>query len=409
LFNRLCLRLRGLKFRERRSERVSDRELARIDVSWSVAAGLGTKNIIVAPAFQTRNLLLALRAGEPFRVARALAWEAAQVANEGGPAQPRARVLLDAARELAGRINQPYVNGLVAMVEGILDFHGGRWKSAVANQERALQIFREQCTGVAWERGQANAFLLWCISWAGAFAEMTRRSAEILQEAREKGDLFTAANLGTYIEPLARLCEDDPAAAGRVIEEAVRGWSREEYNLQHFTALMGSTYVDLYRGEPEAAYQRTLQQWPALTKGLLLHAQICRVSIYELRARSALGVAARTADRGPLLRDAEHWVRKLERERMPYATALAGPLRAGLAALRGDRTEAARLLGEAARALDAVDMGLFAAVARRRLGELLGGGEGQALLDAANTWMAGQKIQNPTRMTAAFAPWLADG
>jgi hypothetical protein len=56
LCNRVRLRLRGLKFRERDASQVADQELARIEASWSVAAGLGTKNIILAPAFQTLNL-----------------------------------------------------------------------------------------------------------------------------------------------------------------------------------------------------------------------------------------------------------------------------------------------------------------------------------------------------------------
>jgi serine/threonine protein kinase len=405
LWNRLRLRLRGLRFRERATGQVSDQELARIEASWSVAAGLGTKNIILAPAFQTRNLLLALRAGEPLRIARALLWEAAQVANEGGPGLPRAQILVETARPIVDQINTPYVHGLLALVRGILAFHAGRWKTGVELHEQAGSIFREQCTGVAWELGQANAFLLWCVSWMGELADMSRRSAAILTEANDKGDLFTAANLGSYIEPLARLADDEPEAAQRVIDDSIRQWSREEYNLQHFTGLMGFTYVDLYRGDGSSAYGRHLQQWSAIKKSLLLHAQICRVSLAELRARSALAVAARADDPRPLLRDADYWARRLEREKMPYAAALAKPLRAGAAALRGDKRGAARLLAEAAKAFEAVNMGLFAAAARRRLGELQTGDEGRALVDRAGAWMASQKIKNPTRMTAAMIPW----
>jgi hypothetical protein len=405
LFNRFRLRLRGLKFQARDASLVADQELARIEASWSVAAGLGTKNIILAPAFQTLNLLLALRAGEPRRIARALLWEASQVANEGGRALPRAEMLVETARPLVEQINTPYVHGLMALVRGILAFHGGRWKTGVECHEQAGSIFREQCTGVAWELGQANAFLLWCMSWMGELADMACRSTLILREAKDKGDLFTAANLGSYIEPLARLAEDEPAEAQRVIQEAIQQWSRDEYNLQHFTALMGSTYVDLYRGDGPAAYERHLQQWPAIKKSLLLHAQICRVSLGELRARSALAVAARAAHPRRSLRDAEQWARRLERERMPYATALAKPLRAGVAALRGDKPAAVRHLAEAAEAFDAVNMGLFAAAARRRLGEWLGGDEGGALAERADAWMAKQKIKDPTRMAAAIIPW----
>jgi hypothetical protein len=84
-------------------------------------------------------------------------------------------------------------------------------------------------------------------------------------------------------------------------------------------------------------------------------------------------------------------------------------IRAGVAAGGGDRPRAIRLLAEAARAFDGVDMALYAAVARRRQGELLGGPEGQALLAQADAWMAGQNIRNPTRVTAMMAPGFAHG
>ena len=43
-------------------------------------------------------------------------------------------------------------------------------------------------------------------------------------------------------------------------------------------------------------------------------------------------------------------------------------------------------------------------VARRRRGELLGGEEGRALVEAANAWMTEQTIKSPTRMTEMLAP-----
>ena len=53
---------------------------------------------------------------------------------------------------------------------------------------------------------------------------------------------------------------------------------------------------------------------------------------------------------------------------------------------------------------DAAGMGLYAAAARRRLGELLGGDEGQTLVARADAWMRLQRIENPPRMTEMLAP-----
>ena len=59
-------------------------------------------------------------------------------------------------------------------------------------------------------------------------------------------------------------------------------------------------------------------------------------------------------------------------------------------------------------AFEAVDMGLFAAAARRRLGTLLGGDAGRALIAQADAWMAAQEVRNPARMAAGLAPGFPD-
>ena len=56
--------------------------LQRIDICWSVAPVLGMVDIIRGADFQARCLLMTLDAGEPYRVARALAAEACSAATE---------------------------------------------------------------------------------------------------------------------------------------------------------------------------------------------------------------------------------------------------------------------------------------------------------------------------------------
>jgi hypothetical protein len=67
------------------------------------------------------------------------------------------------------------------------------------------------------------------------------------------------------------------------------------------------------------------------------------------------------------------------------------------------------LLGSAAAALDAADMKLFAAAARRRQGELLAGEQGRALVTTADAFMTAQKIQDPRRMAELFVPGFGSG
>jgi hypothetical protein len=407
--HRLRLGLRGFGYRERAERDVPESLLAKVDVSWSVGAGLATKDPIIAPAFQARNLLLALRAGEPSRLVRALAWEAAHNANVGHRSWARTQALYDAAREVGWRTDEPYVRGFLDLAGSVLAFHRHRWKEGAELGERAATTFREQCTGAAWELGQANTFSLWCMSWMGEYAAMTRRSAAILEEAEKKGDLFTAANVGGYIQPLGMLARGEADEPLRLIDRNVSRWSRDFYHVQHFTALMASTPTRLYRGEPEAAYRQNLEQEPAFRHNLILHVQLCRIVAAELRARSALALAAIAtgSDRARLLADADRQARKLEREVVPLAMVFARLVRAGLSAFAGDHASAAGALGAVARAFDGLDMGHYAAATRRRLGEVLGGDEGRALVEESRAWMAGREVQDPERMADALVPRMA--
>ncbi len=93
-WHRFLLALHGLKFRKRDESQISAMTLARIDLCWSAVAGLSMSEPIRGADFQTRGLLLALRAGEPLRIARAMAMEA-------GHRRHRGRTRGSASRELA--------------------------------------------------------------------------------------------------------------------------------------------------------------------------------------------------------------------------------------------------------------------------------------------------------------------
>jgi hypothetical protein len=53
---------------------------------------------------------------------------------------------------------------------------------------------------------------------------------------------------------------------------------------------------------------------------------------------------------------------------------------------------------------ESAEMRLYAAAARRRLGEKLGGERGQQLITDADAWMTEQKIKNPEALVRMLAP-----
>jgi eukaryotic-like serine/threonine-protein kinase len=91
---------------------------------------------------------------------------------------------------------------------------------------------------------------------------------------------------------------------------------------------------------------------------------------------------------------------------MPWGDAIAELLRASLCFQRARREEACRRLEALAPRFDGLDMGLYAASVRRRLGEVRGDAR---LVEEADRWMAGQKIRNPARMAGVFVPGFLNG
>src|SRR5262249_38284241 len=157
------LRVGGLTFRERAEGEIDHAELQRIDVCWSVAAGLGLVDNVRGSYFQSRGLLLALKAGEPFRIARALASEAAFSSSAGGPSHARTMKLLAAAESLAKRVANPYAIAWADGAAGIAAALGGRWATALEQCQMAESIFRDRCVGVVWELTMMRWFSLWAL------------------------------------------------------------------------------------------------------------------------------------------------------------------------------------------------------------------------------------------------------
>jgi hypothetical protein len=407
LGQRAVLRLRGLRFRRRQERDIPPAELQRIDACWAAGLSLSITDTIRGVYFHTRHLLLALRAGEPSRIARGLALEAVHLAGTGNAGIRRAEPIFRAAEELAHQIQEPYARDFVLLVRGIAAGLFGNWRLAHDLCDRAEEGFRASCTGAAFEVDNAHRYSLRALVFRGAIGEVQRRLPRMLQEARERGNLYGETSI-TVVVPFLRLAEDDPAGARRELRESMERWSHQGFHAQHLISLIDEGQIDLYLGEPHAGWDRLCANWRVLRRSLLLRIQQLRIFLYHIHARTAVAVAGMVADLRPFLRAAEQDCRRLEREKNPWPVALGLLVRAGIAAVRGDRSRAAVTLRDAAGRMDALEMPLHCGAARRRLGELVGGEEGRALIEAADNELRQRGIVNPARMTAMLAPGFPD-
>jgi tetratricopeptide (TPR) repeat protein len=403
ILHRAWIRLRGLGFTEREVSNISETDLLRVDICWAVAAGLGAVDLIRGADFQSRHLLLALRTGEIYRVARAMAFEVAQTAAKGGPAQERARQLADRTEALARRAGNPHAIGLAIWARGLSAYLLGHWKEAADLCERAAEILRDQCTGVTWELTIAQRFMLSSLMFQGEIAEVSRRVPQLLATALEQGNLFAATDLRTRMNPIW-LAADDPNRARDEVIAALIAWPRKGFHLQHYVSLVALAQIELYTGDTEVAWRHVDTQMKALERSMLLRIQGLRIEAMYLRARLALASAA-GSERERRLLIAEQLADSLAKEQMGWSTPMAAVIRAGLAKRRGDNAKAEVLTSQAIEGFEAADMTLYAAAARRRLGKIVGGDRGAELLNQAEELMRKRQIKNPV----AFANLLVPG
>jgi len=408
LWHRAWLRLRGLRFVERRAAAIPSAQLARVDVCRTVAEGLGHLDTIRAADFQTRHLLLALRAGEPDRLARALALEGGFSAALGGRSRWYDRLLAE-AEGLGGRIQSPHVLGLCAVMTGAAAYFAGEFERARDATKQAERLLLEHGIGIAWELVTARFYHTVSLYYLGEVEELGRCAAAYLKDAAERGNRFAALMFRTGPTNATWLFADDVAGARGALTEALAEWPEQPFGSPHYMALTAQGRIELYAGTPRTGWEAVERSWPALKRTGLFRIQSVRITARQIRA--SCGVAAsHTAPSGsaPLLAAAERDAAAIAAERAPYSAPTAALLTAGVAARRGDEAAAARALRVALAGFEACHMKLFLAVTQRRLGELVGGDEGRALVNQANTWMTTHRIVNADRMTATLAPGLPD-
>jgi hypothetical protein len=401
IVTRLILSIRGLNFRERRAEQIPPDVLERLDTAQAVALGMSVVDWIRGSSFQSRSLLMALRAGEPVRVALSMGWEVVQSACIGRRTFRRTEQLIQRSRELAERLGDAHAIGMARLGHGAADFLSSRFRTGVTISDEATAILRERCPSAVWELDTSQMFAAWALFYCGEVAELRVRCPRIAKEGRERGDMYLETTVNQFPRVAALLGDDDPEQARHLARDSIAKWSQQGFHVQHLTAFYGQMLIDLYNGDALGAWKRATSTWPDLEASLLLKIQHVYIDSLQFSGRAALAAARQGEPAPPLLRHAERTARTLDRQRLPWADAFAAHLRAGVASIRGDEVTSVALLR---RALDGFDQGglkLYAAATRRVLGRLVGGDEGQALIARCDEWMAGQGIRSPEKMVRA--------
>jgi serine/threonine protein kinase/tetratricopeptide (TPR) repeat protein len=399
---KLRLLLRGLKTNERAADKVPPEMLTRIDVCWSVVTGLARIDNIRSAYFQPMHLRLALDAGEPYRLARALAAEACYAATKGDKGKAHTERLVSRAERSARAINEPHAIGMSMLARSMESFYLGLFRDAVQKADEAEAIFRERCTGVSWEISTTVNYSLCSLMYLGELPQLAQRVPQRLREAEDHGDLY--AGLDPVCRPgILWLAADDPDAARRAVRQVMDRWSLHGFHFQHYLEMFAENQTDLYLGNWASAWRRSDERLPQMKAAFLLRIPFVKLEALHLTGRCALAAAIGSKDHSLLARVERH-AREIEKEKIAWATPFALSLTAGIANVRGAQEMAIDTLGRAARAFEKAELMMYAKAAEHRRGTLTGGAGGAAIVASAEAWMRERGVRNVPRFLDVLMP-----
>ncbi len=403
LVRKLYVRLRGYRFEVRERSEVAARDLVRLDVLWTAVRGLMFIDFLRGFDFQSRYMLEALRVGDRRHLANGFAAEASSGAASGAKGLSRAPMLFAKLDQVSAPIDDPAVLAHNHSHRSFKHYMAGEFIAARREGELGMAMYADLCLGVNWYLSAMRRYLAYTYYYLGDFLELQRRLKPWRGDAHRRSDLFAMANLSLGVANVSFLIDDDVEGARHDVARTMERWKIEGFTTQHLQAIVAEVQCDLYCGDAPCAWRRVHASWRAIERSLLLKARNLNLEARHLRARAAVAAALPARD-ATLLAIAEREVRQLRRDGLDWSRGFAELVAAAIAHQRGDKLQAETSLHAAIDAFSRVEMLLYASAARARLGAIVGGAAGDAMVvDAARAFRA-QGVARPERMIATMAP-----
>ncbi len=406
---RVRVRLRGFRHRLRTRDSLSATDSTKLDVTWTLACSLGLIHPVVATYYHNKHLLMALEAGEPLHLLRALALEASYCATPGGRPSKRGERLIEIAEGLAERLDDPVARGLYFLARGISAYLAGDTASALPLCLHSADYFVER-QGTTWETISARRFAIAALFLLGRFEELGRFVPPLLGSAEGTGNRYASMCFRSAYSTVAWLVRDDVAEAQMQLERARSECNPHDYHLSHYNLLLGETFFDLYRGSSITAYERIEAQWSQLENSQLLRVGVVRAQIWQFRASTAAAAALtleadRQTSRAQTLRTAAlAHCRRLHGDPIARAGASGFVTEAALQFATGEPSDAVALLRRALQCYESLDAAMYVAAVKAQLASLLEGDEADELRNEAASAMDAQHVLNRRNMVRMLAP-----
>jgi tetratricopeptide (TPR) repeat protein len=387
IWHYLRLRMSSLRWTPRDASQIPPRELFRLDCYITIGLSLGMVDPILGGLYQAKGLGVALKLGEQSRIFKIAAIHTIFLFAQGSTA--RGQTVLARCEQIAERSKDPFQAAWVLTLRGFATYFAGQYDQAEGLLDSAQQRFLEETTGTIAEINHTRVFHLQTLRFQGRFAALREVFEEYLRDARHRGDQYVKTTLHRAFA-LRFLAEDDVEAAREAL--AAAWWSPPEkgFHLQHWYELRAGAELLLYTGEGDAS--RVREQMQGLVSSRMLRIQIIRAEAASFRLRLALT--------GMTEWNPKKEIAALRKEGVPFAAVWAGLGAAALATGEGRVRE----LRDTAKLAEEHGMFACAHAARWRLGETLGGDEGESMIAEARAAIAALGVACPERMLEVIAP-----
>jgi serine/threonine protein kinase len=408
LLRRAWLRIRGLGFAPRALGEISQLELTRVDVCEGVSFGLALVDTFRSMDFAARFLLSSLRLGEVWRISRALALEADLLAAMAK--RDRATRLLARLDELTRDLDSPAAPSQLLTTRAFIDFFvHNNFRRALEQWNEAITSYRAVIGRAGFELDTVSLFSCWSLYYLGEIGELSRRVPAMAEAAVRSGNRYTAVTLRCAF-PLAWLARLEPEAIESDLDAALTSWTTAagNYQLQHMLALCSRIDIALYRRRPDDVTERIAREHKLVRRAMLDRPPLQALLVRSSYARHAIALAVaappRSSERREALQQARRHVRVFRRAPIGIAVPTATMFDGLIAEVDGDRDGAIAAFRACLPGLEQCDTHLFANAVRARLGRLVGGDEGRALVSDVHAWLAREGVREPETMLSMLVP-----
>ncbi|HEX7837877.1 MAG TPA: protein kinase [Kofleriaceae bacterium] len=397
VWHRIKLAVRGLRWTDRKRDEIAPRDLALLALYKAASRGLILIEPVRASYFVIRGLNLALQIGDRDSIMYFLWLESG---FRGGEGAHKHTAFLGRANAVMQSHADPRFQTLYRLYMGasrylVID---RQFKEAVEILDRSDEELA-QTAHAAWELSAGRFFLIYSLHKLGDFARLRAYSERFIREAEQRGNVYTRTTLSRLCNILC-LVDDDPRRARD--ELATGSWISysQGYHSQHWLELNARVEIAIYEGSA-IDKEFLAQHLHGLKQSFLQRVLGFACDTAWLVGRMALSEAIADPSR---LRVVRRSIARLVSYRTHYPRMLAAMLRATVAVHEGDLGRAAAGFREVVAMGEASHIGFVTEAARRRLGALVGGDEGRALVATAERWMAEAGIQSFDRMTNLASP-----